>query len=118
MHDDARCAMHAALCAIGVFTVDAGSKALAAEVPAPIATVLGAESHVALGPSEEHLPMKATAVERPARGTVLYLVPKHVSGGSAHACRVSRVCWSLTFSGLLLGRVTYALFFVHRCAPL
>ena len=80
--------------AIDVFTVDAGSKALAAEVPAPIATVLGAESHVALGPSEEHLPIKATAVERPARGSILYLVPKHVSG----VCVLFQPCWVIYLS--------------------
>ncbi len=68
----------------GRFTVDAGSKALAAEVPAPIARVLGAEGFIALGPSEEHLPFStvvaagAEPLQPPARGSVLYLVPKHV----------------------------------------
>jgi len=64
----------------GMFTVDAGSKALAAEVPAPIAKVLGHAAFRALGPSEEHLPFAVDAGEEtaPTRGSVLYLVPKHV----------------------------------------
>ena len=83
-----------------MFTIDAGSKALAAEVPAPIAIILGsAESSVALGPSEEHLPFAIHSTSacdngdgdgdgddaaRPARGSVLYVVPKHVRKWCRH----------------------------------
>ena len=61
--------------------MDAGSKALAAEVPAPIVELLGEASNcVPLGPSEEHLPFAMTndSATVPERGTVVYLVPKHV----------------------------------------
>jgi len=57
---------------------DAGSKSLAAEVGDPVAAVIGRPELVAATPSEEHLPLRVTAGERPPRGTGLLLVPRHV----------------------------------------
>lgn len=62
----------------GIATCDAGSKSLAAEAGDPCAFVLGRPDLVPQGPSEEHLPLACTAGDRPARGTVLQLVPRHV----------------------------------------
>ncbi len=61
-----------------VATCDAGSKSLAAEAGDPCAFVIGRPELVALAPSEEHLPLSVTRGERPRRGEVLYLVPRHV----------------------------------------
>ena len=52
--------------------------ALVFEAGAPCAFVLGRPELEALRPSEEHLPLRVTAGERPARGTELLLVPRHV----------------------------------------
>ncbi|MEO1267836.1 MAG: alanine racemase [Myxococcota bacterium] len=64
-------------------TVDAGSKALAADAGDPCAVVLGHPNLRALHPSEEHLPLdldpnapEGSSV--PPRGTALWLVPRHV----------------------------------------
>ena len=59
-------------------TVDAGSKSIAAEAGDPCAFVLGYPGLDALTPSEEHLPFAVRSGERPARGSELYLVPRHV----------------------------------------
>ncbi len=59
-------------------TCDAGSKSLAAEVGDPCAHVLGRPELEPLPPSEEHLPLRVLAGRRPARGTELLLVPRHV----------------------------------------
>jgi D-serine deaminase-like pyridoxal phosphate-dependent protein len=59
-------------------TCDAGSKAVAAEVPDPVAGVLGRPGLVAERPSEEHLPMRVESGPPPDRGEVLLLVPRHV----------------------------------------
>ena len=59
-------------------TCDAGSKSLAAEAGDPCAFVLGHPELVAGRPSEEHLPLDVTSGPPPARGTPLYLVPRHV----------------------------------------
>jgi len=61
-----------------IVTCDAGSKALAAEAGDPCAFVLGHPELVASTPNEEHLPLHVTRGEQPARGTPLYLVPRHV----------------------------------------
>lgn len=61
----------------GRFTCDAGSKSIAAEAGDPCAYAIGQPAAEALTPSEEHLPF-VTDGERPARGTELYLVPRHV----------------------------------------
>ena len=62
----------------GLVTCDAGSKSVAAEAGDPIAWVLGHPGLVAQSPSEEHLPLRVEAGEAPARGTELFLVPRHV----------------------------------------
>lgn len=62
----------------GVVTVDAGSKALAAEAGDPCAVALGHPELVARSPNEEHLPFDVTSGAVPARGTLLQLVPRHV----------------------------------------
>lgn len=62
----------------GRFTLDAGSKALDAAAGDPCAELRGTCQATALTPSEEHLPMRTTAGNSPALGTVLRLVPRHV----------------------------------------
>ena len=59
-------------------TCDAGSKSVAAEAGDPIARVIGHPELEAETPSEEHLPLRVTSGERPARGTILSLAPYHV----------------------------------------
>ena len=59
-------------------TCDAGSKSIAAEAGDPCAFVIGHPHLVAQSPSEEHLPLYVTSGDLPARGTLLYLVPKHI----------------------------------------
>ncbi|MEM7306009.1 MAG: alanine racemase [Planctomycetota bacterium] len=98
--------------AADVVTCDAGSKSLAAEAGDPSAFVLGRPELAALSPSEEHLPLRVTAGERPARGEVLFLVPRHVcptvnlaeeallvDGGEARAVRVAARAHELLGSG-------------------
>ncbi len=62
----------------GRVTLDAGSKALAAEAGEPCALVAGRPGLVPRTPSEEHLPVDVVAGEPPARGELLALVPRHV----------------------------------------
>ncbi len=62
----------------GLMTLDAGSKALAAEAGDPCAAILDHPEFVALTPSEEHLPCRATRGEVLPLGTVVRLVPRHV----------------------------------------
>ena len=93
----ARCVSHPAPNRI---TLDAGCKAISADAGNPIANVVGYEtSLVALGPSEEHLPLalvdansasdgggggavaaesEAAAARAIARGDALYLLPRHI----------------------------------------
>lgn len=59
-------------------TLDAGSKALAPDCPAPGCAVLGEPDLEPLTASEEHRPVRVTAGPRPARGELLWLVPDHV----------------------------------------
>ena len=59
-------------------TCDAGSKSIAAEAGDPCAYVVGHPALVAEAPSEEHLPLRVTEGERPPRGEILHLVPRHV----------------------------------------
>ncbi len=59
-------------------TCDAGSKSIAAEAGDPCAFILGRAELQALTPSEEHLPLRVTGGERPARGDQLLLFPRHV----------------------------------------
>ncbi|MFT5290695.1 MAG: D-serine deaminase-like pyridoxal phosphate-dependent protein [Planctomycetota bacterium] len=62
----------------GLITCDAGSKSLAAEAETPLCEVLGFPQLEPLRPSEEHLPLRVKDGPRPARGTLLALVPQHI----------------------------------------
>lgn len=59
-------------------TCDAGSKSIAADAGHPVAFVLGRPDLVAKPPSEEHLPLLCTSGNKPERGDVLLLIPRHV----------------------------------------
>jgi D-serine deaminase-like pyridoxal phosphate-dependent protein len=58
-------------------TVDAGSKALSPDKPAPACSVLGRPHLQGLASSEEHRPFAVEGGERPALGELLWLVPDH-----------------------------------------
>ncbi|MEM6992963.1 MAG: alanine racemase [Myxococcota bacterium] len=62
----------------GRVTLDAGSKAIAPDRPAPSSKVLGWANLEPLTPSEEHLPVRVKKGARPDRGAVVFLVPDHV----------------------------------------
>ena len=62
----------------GHFTCDAGSKAVDAATPDPVATVVGHPEWQATRPSEEHLPFLAGAGDAPPTGTLLELIPYHI----------------------------------------
>lgn len=62
----------------GRVTCDAGSKSIAAEAGDPCARVVDHPEWIADTPSEEHLPLKITSGDPPARGEILWLVPRHV----------------------------------------
>lgn len=62
----------------GQITLDAGSKALAAEAGDPAAHVLGHPEWTALSPSEEHLPVDLGNGPAPERGSTCLLIPRHV----------------------------------------
>lgn len=62
----------------GMFTCDAGSKAIAAEAGRPVAVVVGHPEWRAQIPSEEHLPFEVASGRRPDRGEILQLFPRHV----------------------------------------
>lgn len=64
--------------AAGIVTVDAGSKALAAEAGSPVAITPEWPGLAARTPSEEHLPFDVVSGESPSRGTLVALVPRHV----------------------------------------
>ncbi len=59
-------------------TVDAGSKAISPDRPAPNCEVLGWPELTAQTPSEEHLPLDVGGLATPALGHLLWLVPDHV----------------------------------------
>ena len=61
-----------------IATCDAGSKSIAAEAGDPCAFAIGRPGLVGLTPSEEHLPLRVADGARPARGEVVYLVPRHI----------------------------------------
>ncbi|MEM8711569.1 MAG: alanine racemase [Planctomycetota bacterium] len=61
-----------------LFTVDAGSKAIEAASPNMIARIIELPGARALRQSEEHTVFQIDKGERPARGTLLRLVPGHV----------------------------------------
>jgi len=62
----------------GRVTLDAGSKAIAPDCPAPACRVLGWTNLEAQTPSEEHLPLRVKRGDHPARGSIVFLVPEHV----------------------------------------
>jgi D-serine deaminase-like pyridoxal phosphate-dependent protein len=62
----------------GQITLDAGSKALAAEAGDPAAHALGHPEWTALSPSEEHLPVDLGGGPAPERGSACLLIPRHV----------------------------------------
>ena len=61
----------------GRLTLDAGSKAINPDVPAPGCRVLGEPALHPQTPSEEHLPLRSDG-QLPRRGAALLLVPRHV----------------------------------------
>ena len=61
----------------GIVTCDAGHKSVSADAGVPTCLVVGHPELMPLGPSEEHLPMKAAA-GGPEVGEELFLLPRHV----------------------------------------
>ena len=61
----------------GIVTCDAGHKSVSADAGVPTCVVVGHPELTPLGPSEEHLPMKAASTG-PEVGEELYLLPRHV----------------------------------------
>jgi D-serine deaminase-like pyridoxal phosphate-dependent protein len=59
----------------GVYTLDAGVKALAADAGDPLCQIIGKADYTLRKASEEHLPVECDSI---AKGDVLYLVPKHI----------------------------------------
>ena len=59
----------------GVYTLDAGVKALAADAGDPLCQIIGKTDYTLRKASEEHLPVECASI---AKGDVLYLVPKHI----------------------------------------
>jgi len=63
----------------GIATCDAGHKSVSVDSGVPNCLTLGHPELRALKPSEEHLPFEVEgALDGPAIGTVLYLIPRHV----------------------------------------
>lgn len=63
----------------GLITCDAGHKSVSVDSGVPNCTVLGRPDLVPSKPSEEHLPMSVKdGAPVPDRGSVLYLIPRHV----------------------------------------
>lgn len=63
----------------GIFTCDAGHKAVSADAGVPTCVVVGHPEYQPLNPSEEHLPMRVVEGSVvPPIGELLFLVPRHV----------------------------------------
>ena len=63
----------------GVITCDAGHKSVSVDSGVPNCVVLGEPGFVPLKPSEEHLPIAVPGgTALPQRGSLLYLIPRHV----------------------------------------
>jgi len=63
----------------GIFTCDAGHKAVSADAGVPTCVVVGHAELTPLGPSEEHLPLQSSTEKKgPQVGEVLYLLPRHI----------------------------------------
>jgi D-serine deaminase-like pyridoxal phosphate-dependent protein len=62
-----------------MFTCDAGHKSVSADAGVPTCAVVGRPDLRPLKPSEEHLPVDASATgDVPAIGSQVYLIPRHV----------------------------------------
>ncbi|HEY3449542.1 MAG TPA: alanine racemase [Myxococcales bacterium] len=59
-------------------TLDAGSKSLSPDRPAPNCAVVGWPGLEPLAPSEEHLPVRVVSGPKPSAGLLLFLIPDHV----------------------------------------
>jgi D-serine deaminase-like pyridoxal phosphate-dependent protein len=65
--------------AANLVTCDGGHKSVSADSGVPTCAVIGRPGLTPLKPSEEHLPIEASAgTEAPAIGDQLYLLPKHI----------------------------------------
>jgi D-serine deaminase-like pyridoxal phosphate-dependent protein len=63
----------------GIFTCDAGHKAVSADAGLPTCVVVGHSDLTPLSPSEEHLPMKSNGSTASLRvGDIVYLLPRHI----------------------------------------
>jgi D-serine deaminase-like pyridoxal phosphate-dependent protein len=63
----------------GMFTCDAGHKSVSADAGVPTCEVVGRSDLKPMKPSEEHLPIDASATGQvPAIGSHVYLIPRHV----------------------------------------
>jgi D-serine deaminase-like pyridoxal phosphate-dependent protein len=63
----------------GIFTCDAGHKAVSADAGVPTCVVVGHSDLTPLSPSEEHLPMKSSGSAASLRvGDFVYLLPRHI----------------------------------------
>lgn len=64
--------------AIDRVTLDAGSKAIAPDMPPPACAVVGHRNLEPMHASEEHRPVKVTKGVAPDHGDLLFLVPEHI----------------------------------------
>jgi len=62
----------------GIFTLDCGSKSIACEAGHPVGYVVGHPEFQPLGPSEEHMPVEGPAGTEQLRGSIQYVIPRHV----------------------------------------
>jgi D-threonine aldolase len=60
------------------FTMDAGSKAVAAEAARPSTSILNHPEYIGQGPSEEHFPYQAPKGDAPKSGEMFELVSRHI----------------------------------------
>ncbi len=75
----------------GRFTIDVGSKALAADPDAPRGTLLNLPTATAGAQSEEHWVFTIEPAQTPAVGAVVYVWPKHICPTVEHHDRVGVV---------------------------
>lgn len=59
-------------------TCDAGHKSVSADAGVPTCSVIGHPEWKPAKPSEEHLPIEISSGDKPALGSKLYLLPRHV----------------------------------------
>jgi len=75
----------------GRFTIDVGSKAIAADPAAPRGTLLNLPSAIAGPQSEEHWVYTIDPPQTPVVGAVVYVWPKHICPTVEHYDRVAVV---------------------------